>query len=62
MEEYKFPENNWYIEITDDNKELLNSWKIKQQYNKPIGRYGNIKYINYWGGGGRKRRSGEGWL
>jgi hypothetical protein len=62
MEEYVFP-NNWYIEITDENKEVLNAWKIKQiNYNTPIDSYKpSIKYINYlgmgmvgagWGGGG----------
>jgi hypothetical protein len=51
MEEYVFPENNWQIEITDENKEVLNAWKIKQiNYNTPIDSYNpSIKYINYLG-------------
>jgi hypothetical protein len=55
MEEYVFPENNWYIEITDENKEVLNAWKIKQiNYNTPIDSYKpSIKYINYLGIGMR---------
>jgi hypothetical protein len=53
MEEYVFPENNWYIKITDENKEVLNAWKIKQiNYNTPIDSYKpSIKYINYLGMG-----------
>jgi hypothetical protein len=55
MEEYVFPENNWYIKITDENKEVLNAWKIKQiNYNTPIDSYKpSIKYINYLGMGSR---------
>jgi len=46
MEEYVFP-NKWYIEITDENKEVLNAWKINQFYNKSIDSYNlPIKYIN----------------
>jgi len=52
MEEYVFP-NNWYIEITDENKEVLNAWKINQFYNKSIDSYNlPIKYINDKGSGG----------
>ena len=50
MNNFVFPENNWYIKITDENKELLNNWKIKQQYNTPIDDYNpNIKYIDWLG-------------
>jgi len=54
MEEYVFPKNNWYIEITDENKEILNAWKINQiNYNSPIHSYNpSIKYINWTGGEG----------
>jgi hypothetical protein len=49
MEEYVFP-NNWYIEITDENKEVLNAWKINQFYSKSIDSYDPpIKYINNLG-------------
>lgn len=54
MEEYVFPENNWYIEITDENKEVLNAWKITKEYSTPIDNYlTKINYINYvgWSGG-----------
>lgn len=47
----EFPCNNWYIEITEENKELLNEWKIKQKYNTPIDEYNYIKYIDYLGSG-----------
>jgi hypothetical protein len=52
MEEYVFP-NKWYIEITDENKEILNAWKINQiDYNSPIDvYYPPIKYINCYGAG-----------
>jgi hypothetical protein len=51
MEEYVFP-NKWYIEITDENKEVLNAWKINQFFNKSIDSYNpHIKYINDVGGG-----------
>lgn len=51
MEEYVFPENNWYIEITDKNKEVLNAWKITKEYSTPIDDYlTKINYINYRGG------------
>lgn len=50
MEEYVFPENNWYIEITDENKEVLNAWKITKEYSTPIDDYSTkINYINYMG-------------
>jgi len=47
MEEYVFP-NKWYIEITDENKEVLNAWKINQiNHNSSIDSYyPTIKYIN----------------
>ena len=52
MEEYVFPENNWYIEITDENKEVLNAWKITTDYSTPIDNYSTkINYINCMGVG-----------
>lgn len=51
MEEYVFP-NKWYIEITDENKEVLNAWKINQFYSKSIDSYNPpIRYINQQGAG-----------
>lgn len=44
-----FPENNWYLEIDDENRELVNNWRINiiKYSNKPC--YYN--YINWDGGG-----------
>ena len=51
-EKYEFPIYNWYIKITEDNKELLNEWKIQQKYNTPINFYEPIIiYINWDGQG-----------
>jgi len=62
MEEYVFPENNWYIEITDENKEVLNAWKITKEYSTPIDNYlTKINYINYVGGGGISGGGGRRW-
>jgi hypothetical protein len=49
MEEYVFPENNWYIEITDENREVLNNWKIKQKHNKSLYDNPQYKYVNFEG-------------
>lgn len=27
-EEYIFPENKWYLKIDDDNRDLVNNWRI----------------------------------
>ena len=29
-EEYVFPHNNWYLKIDDDNRELVNNWRINK--------------------------------
>lgn len=50
MKEYKLPEE-WYIEITDENKQILNDWKIQQPFNQPIDSYKSIKYVTYNGCG-----------
>lgn len=49
----------WYIEITDDNREIVNSWKIKQIPNKNL--YDNIefKYVCYEGYGWWLARCGR---
>jgi hypothetical protein len=51
MEKYKFPENNWYIEIDDDNRELVNNWKIKTIYNQNLIQYPDLKYVDLDGCG-----------
>jgi hypothetical protein len=57
--EYEFPVNNWYIKMTEDNKELLNEWKIQQKYNKPINLSESIIiYINW---DGHSNRLTTGW-
>lgn len=50
MKEYKLPEE-WYIKITDENKQILNDWKIQQFFNYPIDTYKSIKYVTYNGCG-----------
>lgn len=52
--EFILPEK-WYIEVTDDNREIINNWKIKQKYNKSLYHY-DYKYVNHEGEG-----SEEGW-
>jgi hypothetical protein len=49
MEEYIFPENNWYIEITDENREVLNNWKIKQEYSDSLYNNPQYKYVYFDG-------------
>jgi len=55
-EEYIFPENNWYIEITDENRKIVNDWKIKQEYSDDLFENLNYKYVYYDGGGERRER------
>ncbi len=51
MKEYIFPENNWYIEITNDNKKIVNDWKIQQKWNEDL--YKNNKnYVDFDGNSG----------
>jgi hypothetical protein len=59
MEEYVFPKNNWYIEITDENKEVLNDWRIKQNYSDSLYNNPQYKYVYFDGGAGGSRF--EGW-
>ena len=33
----------WYIKITDDNREIVNDWKINQQY--PSSLFNHLNYI-----------------
>lgn len=51
MEEYKFPENNWYIEIDNDNIEIVNNWKIKQPYDNDLYKFPKIKLVDFNGVG-----------
>lgn len=57
---YIFPENNWYIEITDDNRKVVNDWKIKQQYNDDLFENLDYKYVNCGSGGRGGRLMGRG--
>lgn len=43
--EHVFPYNNWYIEITDENRRIVNDWKIKQEYNDDLFENLNYKYV-----------------
>lgn len=51
MEEYKFPENNWYIEIDDDNIKIVNNWKRKQEWSRSLLR-ARKKYVDFDGNSG----------
>lgn len=53
-EEYIFPENNWYIEVTDENRQLINDWKINQSYNNDLFQNLDYKYVYYDGSGGTR--------
>ena len=35
MPDYTFPENNWYLKIDDENKDIVNNWRINviKRYN-----------------------------
>lgn len=50
MTKQEFPHENWYIEITDDNRKIVNDWKIKQKYSSNLFDNLHYKYVN-WGGG-----------
>ncbi len=50
-EEYIFPKDNWYIEITDDNRELVNNCKIKQKWNRDLFEYLQYTYVSFDGSG-----------
>jgi hypothetical protein len=49
MKEYELPEQ-WYIKITDDNKKIVNDWKIQQEYNDDLFRE-NYVHVGYDGCG-----------
>lgn len=57
--EKTFPYNNWYIEITDENRAIINEWKIQQEYKNDLFLNLQYKYVNWNGLGGRGARS---WL
>ena len=52
-----FPEK-WYIEITDENRAIVNSWKIKQYYSDDLFKNLQYKYVTSEGGG---RKGTGGW-
>ena len=45
MDNFILPEK-WYIKITDDNREIVNNWKVKQQYNKSLLDNLSYKYVD----------------
>jgi hypothetical protein len=57
MKESEFPHNNWYIEVTDKNRHIINPWKIKQKYNLDLFENLDRKYVDWEGSGsGRSER------
>ncbi|KKP65128.1 MAG: hypothetical protein UR61_C0032G0012, partial [candidate division WS6 bacterium GW2011_GWE1_34_7] len=52
--EFILPEK-WYIEITDENKQISNDWKIKQRFNDSLFKYDYL-YVNYDGGGSSRKQ------
>lgn len=59
MTKQEFPHENWYIEITDDNRKIVNDWKIKQKYSNNLFDNLHYKYVNW---NGAAVREGGGWL
>lgn len=53
MTKQEFPHENWYIEITDDNRKIVNDWKIKQKYSNNLFDNLHYKYVNWNGAGGQ---------
>lgn len=49
MEEFVLPEE-WYIKVTDENKSVINNWKINQKYNNNLYDY-NYIYVQHDGAG-----------
>ncbi len=43
--DFILPEN-WYIEITNDNREIVNNWRIQKTFNKSLLNNLNYKYVN----------------
>jgi hypothetical protein len=61
-EEDEFPYNNWYIEVTDENRHIINPWKVKQKYNLDLFENLDRKYVDWKGArdrAGRERISTE---
>lgn len=48
----------WYIKITDDNREIVNNWKILQPFNESLLNNLDYKYVNCNGFGSRGRWCG----
>ena len=55
--EYVFPTDNWYLKIDDENREIVNNWRINiiKYSTEPC----QHSYINYQGRGGRGLFGGE---
>lgn len=60
MTKQEFPHENWYIEITDDNRKIVNDWKIKQKYSSNLFDNLHYKYVNWNGRVGRSVGMGLG--
>lgn len=53
-----FPEK-WYIEITDENRHIVNPWKISQYYNDDLFKFNHYKYVKYTGSAAGRERDGS---
>lgn len=55
MKEFILP-NRWYIKITDENRDIVDSWKKEQYYKDSL--YENAPYDKYvdWEGAGKTER------
>lgn len=60
MTKQEFPHENWYIEITNDNRKIVNDWKIKQKYSSNLFDNLHYKYVNWNGREVAERRMGWG--
>lgn len=53
----EFPYNNWYIEIDEENYQIVNDWKKRQKYNNDLSEYDyQVRFVNYLGRGGERGR------
>ncbi len=46
-----FPYGNWYIIIDDENREIINNWKIQQEYNDDLFEYPQYLAVRWKGDG-----------
>jgi hypothetical protein len=49
-EDFILPDK-WYIEVTYDNRKIINNWKIKQKYKNDLFENLYYKYVCHRGGG-----------